>query len=121
MIPNLSPSVPLSLEMLFPYKPLLPVVEKPRIETCRLGMEDAYEDAFNSTFVGNTTSCADTVDTFANRPPAFFHFHFDFAFELPEDPPSKHKYVHDFNFGIIAASVRLIHYSRNGGTALFLV
>ena len=92
------------------------VVHKPHIETCRLGVESHGGEVFNSTFVGNTTSCENTRDTFANVQPKEFHFEFTFVFKLPEDPPAKHSYVAGYSYGIVGGRVELRHYPNNGGT-----
>ena len=91
------------------------VEHEPVIETCRLRFEGTGGVVFISSFVGNTTSCDDTRDTFVNLQPRELHFEFSFSFRLPEDPPAKHKYVHDFHFGIIDGNATLQYYSKTGG------
>ena len=96
------------------------MVHEPIIETCRLGIEDDMGNVFNSTFVSNTTSCANTVDTFINIHPSVSFFAFEFSFHLQQDPPKdpyRHEYVESFHFGIVDGDVTLYLYqkSSNGG------
>ena len=100
------------------------MIHEPLIETCRLGIEDNMCNVFNSTFVGDTTSCSDTRDTFVNIHPMELFFAFDLSFHLPQDPPKdpdKHKFVEDFHFGIVDGDVTLYLYqkSTNGGKLKF--
>ena len=99
---------------------LLAVVHQPLIKTCRLGIEDSMGNVFNSTFVGETSSCNNTEDTFVNIYPMELFFAFEFSFKLPQDPPKdpeKHHYVEDFHFGVVDGDVTLFLYqkSTNGG------
>ena len=93
------------------------VVEPPVIETCRLGIEGPNGEAANSTLVHNSTSCSNTQDTFVNFQPSELFLAFDFAFQLPVDPPSgseKHNYVEAFHFGIVEAMVNNTFYDKDG-------
>ena len=94
------------------------MVHPPRIETCRLGIEGQGGVVFNSTFVGETTSCDNTRDTFVNVQPVELFFEFTFAFELPQDPPKdpdRHKYVDSYHFGIVDGDVSMLLYPKSGG------
>ena len=94
------------------------MVHPPKIQTCRLGLEGTGGVAFNSTFEGNTTSCDNTRDTFVNVQPVESFFDFAFEFKLPEDPPGadvRHKYIHDYHFGIVDGDVEMILYPKSGG------
>ena len=92
------------------------VTHQPVIETCRLGIEDEMGNVFNTTFIGNTTSCDNTIDTYVNIIPKELSIVFDLAFRLPKDPPSgedRHKYVEDFHFGVVDGDVSLFLYQKS--------
>ena len=97
---------------------LISVIELPLIETCRLGIEGPNGEAANSTFVSNTTSCSNTIDTFVNFQPKELFLRFEFSLILPVDPPNasvRHSYVEDFHFGIVQAMVDNKYYDKTGG------
>ena len=103
---------------LYATLPLLLVQHKPKIDTCRLGIEDDMGNVFNSTFVSNTTSCSDTIDTFVNIHPMELFFTFEFIFRLLQDPPEeklRHKYVDGYSFGIVDGDVTVYLYQKSTG------
>ena len=97
---------------------IISVTHPPRIITCRQGYEDANKEVFNSTFVGGTTGCDDTRDTFVNLPPHKLFYAFDFDMRLPTDitDQQKHKYIAGYSFGIVEAKSRLTLRKRDGRT-----